>query len=285
MTNNTKRKGLLFLFGALASLVLLAGSLSNLHFHAGTPFPSGGNSESENRFFVTLPPLETYSLPILKGIFSLIFLILMIYVPVRLLTLVNKKKVLQLIGALIILFLIVLSIPPVATGRHVNLPEESSILIDPPTFEYPTSPLGRPPQELIWLVIIGLVLGTGVIAIKILKQRLYLAKVADQLSQEAAFAVSAIKAGSDLGSVIIRCYLQMTRALQEERGIERIYNMTAQEFEETLELKGFPTVPVHQLTRLFEKVRYGEQQIMKNDEEAAVESLNEIIRFCRNGRN
>ena len=88
----------------------------------------------------------------------------------------------------------------------------------------------------------------------------------------------------DLRNVILRCYLRMTRALQEERGIERSQNMTVREFEDWLKYKGFPTVPVRQLTSLFEKVRYGTQPTMKVDEKAAVESLNEIIQYCRRER-
>jgi hypothetical protein len=79
--------------------------------------------------------------------------------------------------------------------------------------------------------------------------------------------------------------MQMVRALQEEQRVERRYNMTVREFETWLEHEGFPIIPVHQLTRLFEKARYGTQRTMKEDEKAAVESLNEIIQFCRSERN
>jgi hypothetical protein len=285
MANNTKRIGLLFLVGTLISLILLAGSLSNLQLRAGAPFPSGGNSTNETQFSPNLTPVKTYSFPILKGLFSLFFLILAIDVSVRLIALINIKKTLKLLAALAILFLIIINIPPAAPGRPARVAEEFSNPTDSSSSEYATAPLGKPPQELIWLVMIGLALGAGFVIIAAWRRRPLPAGIEDQISQEAESAVHALEVGGDLRNVIIRCYLQMTHALQEERGIERSYNITVQEFEETLESKGFPTVPVYQLTRLFEKVRYGEQQIMKNDEEAAVESLNEIIRFCRNGRN
>lgn len=138
---------------------------------------------------------------------------------------------------------------------------------------------------MIWLVIIGFVLGAGFVVIQLLKRKLFPVQVEDQLSREAESAVKAIEAGGDLRNVILRCYLQMTRALQVEQGIERSDNMTVQEFEQSLVSRGFPAMAVHQLTRLFEKVRYGKQPTMEEDEKTAVESLNEIIRFGRSERN
>lgn len=285
MTQHAKHITLLLLIGALVSLILLSASLSNLQLLAGAPFPGGGNSESDSQSSTNLPPTDTYSLPVLKGFFALVLLILMIYVPVRLLALVNIKKVLKWLLALVVLFLIVISIPPVTPGRPNNLPEESSEITASPSFEYPTTPLGRPPQALIWLVIIGFVLGAGFVVIQLLKRKLFPVQVEDQLSREAESAVRALNAGGDLRNVILRCYLQMTRALQVEQGIERNDNMTVQEFEQSLVSRGFPAAPVHQLTRLFEKVRYGKQPTMEEDEKTAVESLNEIIWFGRSERN
>jgi hypothetical protein len=129
-----------------------------------------------------------------------------------------------------------------------------------------------------------MVFGVGFLALKLWKQGQSPIRFEDQLSQEAESAVQAIKVGEGLRSAILRCYLQMARALQEEQNIERGENMTVHEFEEWLAQKGFPTVPVHQLTYLFEKVRYGQEEIDKEDETTAVESLNEIIKFCRTQR-
>jgi hypothetical protein len=106
-------------------------------------------------------------------------------------------------------------------------------------------------------------------------------KVEDELLQDAEEAVKALQDGVDFRNVIIRCYLQMTQSIQKERGIERIYSMTVQEFEHWLVGIGFPIVPLQQLTSLFEKVRYGKQQIKELDEQIAINSLNEIIEFCQ----
>jgi hypothetical protein len=166
-------------------------------------------------------------------------------------------------------------------GEPVHLPGESSGVATQPSSEYPVSPLGQAPPGIVWLVLIGVVLGAGFLVITLLRQWQTPAKVEDQLAQEAESALDAIKVGESLRSVIIRCYLQMNRVLQEEQNIERGENMTVREFESWLEWKGFPRAPLQQLSRLFESVRYGHANISKEDEKMAVESLNEIIQFCR----
>ena len=85
--------------------------------------------------------------------------------------------------------------------------------------------------------------------------------------QEVENVVNALKEGKKFNNVIISCYLQMSHLLQEEKGMERNNNMTVQEFETWLEVKGVPRVPVHQLTYFFEKIRYGNQPLSKGDEE------------------
>jgi hypothetical protein len=180
-----------------------------------------------------------------------------------------------------ILLAIVYLIPATTPGQSAVFPNEPLDRATPPSYTDPAAPLGQPPQILVWLVIIGIVLGLCLPAIKLVKERLWQTRVEDEILQEAEHAISALKAGTDFRNVIMRCYMQMTRSLQEEQGIERNYSMTVREFEDWLEYLGFPTVPVHQLTTLFEKVRYGEQNISDDDEKSAIESLNEIIEFCR----
>jgi hypothetical protein len=143
-----------------------------------------------------------------------------------------------------------------------------------------TSPLGQPPKALIWLVAIGFVLVAGLSIIKIFYRQLRPASIEDPLLQQAKNAMEALQAGKDFKNTIIRCYLQMTNVLREERGIERNHDMTAHEFQDWLELKGWPRVPVQQLTALFEKVRYGQQHLGENDEKIALDSLNDIIHFA-----
>ena len=94
-------------------------------------------------------------------------------------------------------------------------------------------------------------------------------------------AVAALKSGRDVANVIINCYQQMSRSLQRERGIMRDQAMTVGEFEDVLAARGFPESPVHHLTRLFEKTRYGICAINEQDETHAIESLDMIVQHCR----
>lgn len=281
MTENTKRIGLIFLVGALVSLILLAGSLSNVQLQKGTPFPGVGNLNDTNQSPSNISRNETVSIPIVRGIFALFFLILAIYVPTRLMEYINIKKLVQFLLVMIVLLGLITLLPSIK-------PSESSIVTDnsiaQPTVaieSYPISPLGQPPKEFIRIVLVVVGLGIGLLAFKILKQSNKSTGVEAHLLQEAEDAVNALLSGKDLRNVIIRCYLQMTFSLQEEQGIERNEHLTVREFEDWLQHKGFPVDPVHQLTSLFEKVRYSKQPTSKDDEKMAMDCLNEIIRFCQ----
>ena len=282
MSQSTKRIALFLLASVLLSLVLLSSSLSNLGLHSGGAFP-GGAPGSTLPAPAAVPAAGTQSLPLVHGFFALLFLVLLISVPARLIRLADAGKILRWILALAILLLIIVLLPRITPGQPAVPPAEIAGEATRPSFEYPTSPLGRPPAEFVWFVAGGLVLGAGLLVIRMLRQPSPPARTGDLLLQEAENAVHALDAGRAFQDVIIRCYMQMSRALQEEQGLERSDDMTVREFEDRLRLKGMPPVPVHQLTGLFEKVRYGKQQPDKEDEKMGVDCLNEIIQFCRRG--
>jgi len=283
MSQNTKRIVLLILTGTLVSLVVLAASLPNLQLHSGNPFPGSAASDDDVQPVTPVPPARVYSVPLLRGVFALVFLIVMFYIPARLIAHANLKRILRLFLALVALLILVYLLPDITPDQTAYSQNETSELTMVPSFEYPVTPLGQPPRTLIRFVTIGIVIGMGLLVFIIMKRRLGSAKIEADLLQPAEDALDALQAGMDLRNVVIRCYLQMTYAIQEEQGIERNDTMTAREFEDRLEMKGFPTVPVRQLTSLFEKVRYSQHQTSDEDERIAIDSLNEIIQFCRNG--
>ena len=102
----------------------------------------------------------------------------------------------------------------------------------------------------------------------------------DALADEAQQAISAIQSGSRLEETITRCYREMCRVLQEERGIERGVAMTPSEFEEVLAGRGMPKQAVHQLTHLFEDIRYGSKPAGPREEQIAIDSLTAIVAAC-----
>jgi hypothetical protein len=104
----------------------------------------------------------------------------------------------------------------------------------------------------------------------------------DLVGIEAEKARQAIITGMDLKDVIINCYRQMSMALKQEQGIERKEFMTTGEFENLLQSVGMPPEPIHQLTRLFDAVRYGNWQPNAADEQMAIQSLEAIMVYSRN---
>jgi type II secretory pathway pseudopilin PulG len=284
MTQTAKRISLLFLIGTLVSMILLTASLSNLDLHSGTPFPGAGNTDDVVQSIPPLSQVRAYSFPLLQGVLALVFIIVVFYTPIRLIARANLKIILQFATVMAVLIILVYLLPEVTPVQSAYILDESAGIATAPSFEYPVAPLGQPPQILIQIVIISIVFGVGLLIFIITKRRAGSNKIEAELLQQAEDAVDALQAGMNLRNVIIRCYLQMTHAIQEEQGIERNDTMTAREFEGWLEQKGFPSVPVRQLTSLFEKVRYSKQQTSNDDERLAIDSLNEIIRFCLDGR-
>lgn len=100
------------------------------------------------------------------------------------------------------------------------------------------------------------------------------------LADEAQQAINTIQAGGPLEETITRCYREMCRVLQKERHIERGTAMTPSEFEQVLAAKGFPPQAVHDLTRLFEDIRYGSKQAGAREEQIAIDSLSAIVAYC-----
>jgi hypothetical protein len=145
-----------------------------------------------------------------------------------------------------------------------------------------TSPLGEVPSLLFWLVGVGLLAICLLVGVWILKSSR--PSPIDIVELEAEKAWQALKTGVGLKDVIIKCYRQMSRAVEQEKEIERKEFMTTREFETLLEAAGIPYDPIHQLTLLFEAVRYGKWQPNSKDEQKAVQCLESIIAYSREAK-
>jgi hypothetical protein len=102
----------------------------------------------------------------------------------------------------------------------------------------------------------------------------------EMLALEAREAVQNLQQGADLKDTVMRCYVEMSRILSEERGIQRDEAMTPREFERHLHAAGLPPAPVERLTRLFETVRYGAQTADASEEQEAIHCLTAIAEAC-----
>ena len=146
------------------------------------------------------------------------------------------------------------------------------------------SPLGPVPPALFWLIGFGLLAAGTLIGFWIFGSTTGRATAIDVVGLEAEKAWQELKTGVGLKGVIIKCYRQMSLALEKERKIERKESMTTREFEDVLEAAGFPYDPIHELTRLFEAVRYGNWQPTPVDEQNAIQCLEAIMMFSRKAK-
>ena len=150
---------------------------------------------------------------------------------------------------------------------------------EPPQFD------PNPPS---WLVIGGsllvaaLVIGIAAsIGMAVWRSRRRTGSRIQLLADEAQAALESLQAGNDLKNTIIRCYADMSRVVKEQRGIQRAVDMTPIEFESQLVKLGLPADPVHDLTRVFQDVRYGNHEPGEREERQAILSLTAIVDACR----
>jgi hypothetical protein len=282
MTGSAKRKSLIFLGIVMIFIIIIAASLPHIIFKPGLPLP-----EVENGL-VVIPTVEqqpTISLSmseLVRVVLILLCIGFVIFLIIRMISTigwVNFRVFLQLIIAITciigsVLFLMMLLPKNLSiTEMPQPLPTNSPIV---------RSPLGPVPPVLLWLVGIGLLVSSTVLGIWIVSSNKRRTSVIDLVGREAEIACKALRTGLDLKDVIVRCYIQMSLSLAHDGGIEREKFLTTSEFEKLLEKAGIPHEPIHQLTSLFEAVRYGNWQPNKNDEEQAIDSLESIIQARKN---
>jgi hypothetical protein len=281
MTGSTKQKTLILLGLVMIITVMIAAGLSQLELRPGMPLPSVDHGQ------VVISPEKQEKLPTIfpvSEVFIVLFalglavsILYMIYKTVRGIGWADVRSYIQTIIVITliagsIIFLIML------------LPKtQSSLLTEPPPpTQVPpvTSPLGPVPTLLFWLVGIALLIGSILLGFWILAPSRRETTI-ELVGLEAEKARQALITGLDLKDVIIKCYRQMSLAVEKDRGIERKDFMTTREFENLLEATGIPHDPIHQLTQLFEAVRYGNWQPNHMDEQKAIHCLQAIVLYSR----
>lgn len=275
---------IILLIGTLIIFILLAGSLSNLNFRSGNPIPARSRPEAHNQPLPSNDQIYDTPTPLLAGTIGILFLIFMVYVGFELIKATNLKIILRLLLGLAVLLAFLYAIPKIDYQTTTAPPEVNPQNIIKATESAPpeVSSPGQSPQEFVLLVLMAAGLGFFlVVYLTILKMK-ETDPIQNQLLAEANAAVKGLRSGQSYRNVIINCYERMSQALIEHKGIQRDFAMTAREFEEWLEDLGYPPKPIHQLTVLFEEVRYGgNSQAAPNDEAAAIDCLDQIIHHCK----
>ena len=279
MPSDIRRKALTFLIMAAILMALIAAALPQVELKSGISLPSAEVGAG------TLPldqaPAASISINIyLIAVLEIVLVLVMAYGSYKLLRGVPWKKILAPTLFIVVLVMVVFYIFFILAGVQIKS-EPFAPEILPSDLSIPGQSLGPLPQGLIWLVCIGLALGVILLGIWLLRRPPKNTQHGDPLKLEAERALQALRTGSQLNSVIERCYIQMSQALQKEQEIELEQTMTAREFENLLQARGIPYAPVHQLTQLFEAARYGFRQPGPGDEQKAFECLNAIVQFSR----
>lgn len=223
---------------------------------------------------------------------TIVNILLVIYIVISLFSKQGRKRLLGTLGVFVLLILLMIIVS--ALFSPVELPEEMfPSQIEEGEMDEFEEEIGIPvefdPTPKPWLLptimIIGAILLAGVVFFSLSKfsrpKDLDASKFAE-ISNKAQAALEEIEATNlSFDDIIIRCYAEMSLALQTEKGIQRAKEMTTLEFEQVLIKGGFPARPVHDLTRLFEQVRYGHRELGEMEKQKAVESLGAIIAYCK----
>lgn len=201
----------------------------------------------------------------------------------------RRKRIILITIQITLLYLAALSLKnsPADTAESVALPE-----IVNEAFESGVSTCGQPGAQLSkcneapeWVVI--LISAAAILALAVFSRYIYKRFLQptplQQIAQDAQTALDNLRAGTDITDAIRRCYYEMSETLRQKHAIRRSQAMTAREFEQLLEQSGLPRVYIRDLTRLFEKVRYGAKSPSESDERKAVECLTAIVQAASDG--
>jgi hypothetical protein len=267
---------------AIVALLLLASSLSGLTFRPGRFYDliarislTGGPGVA--------PPFDPASAAFWQRIAAFVSLVLLVCVAIGLIfsRRLRRELLRRLIGmffAVLLIYLVLSALradpgqeerSPAGTNGAFPAPVAGELL---PTFAAnPTSWLIFAISVLLVALLLG---GIWYFWRRLRAQESPLARLAD----EAQLALADLQSGSDLKDTVLRCYREMSQILSEQRGIARPRDMTPREFEQQLAAAGLRDEHIRQLTRLFERVRYGARQAGEREEREAVACLSAIAR-------
>jgi hypothetical protein len=289
MTDRNRRLALAFSALTIVALLLLATGLGGLELQPGRPFHGRFTTADEGDMGTgqMRSPLDDLLL-VLLGFLLAILVPVAAYYVFRAAD--RSRRWLYLLALLVGMAGFYLAtraqptqepLPPVTEVAPEMLPEEGA-LSGPgiPEVELEV----QPPAWLSWLaaallalLAAGLVIGTA----WLFWDRARPQGPLPQLAEQARTALAELDAGADVRDVVMRCYLEMSRILEHERGLSRGEAMTPREFALALRNAGLPHEPVARLTHLFEQVRYGTARPNPEEEQQATACLSAIIAACR----
>jgi hypothetical protein len=279
MIANNRLWMILFFILGVGMLVILASGLPDIEFQAGKVFVSSSDEGDlpDDQLSIKSWNLagiwKVVGLIILWVIFPLSFIYFIVSPEARK-TIIRRALTLELTGYA--LFILMRSCNRVIAPDQFDFGglAESTLEAGNPLETY-FSP--QTAQLLEWIANLFFIIILAVIIWRLMRWWSGRPQTLDEIGSQASQALEDIRTGADLHDSITRCYVEMSRVMQERKGIRRERAMTAREFEAELEEIGLPRDAVQTLTRLFEKVRYGVSQLSASDQQAAQQCLQTIV--------
>ncbi len=272
---------------AILSVVALAAGLSALQVETARPSPASREAppretpESAAGSQEELHP-ETIQE---RGFWPalLIVLVLLVLVIFMLVT-AEGRKMLVYVLLMLLLLAVVLLLRERPSGADKSRGTQSTAAAETPAAG-PVQTAFEPPP---WLVLSAsvaaglLIVGAGAFVGGRLwrRRRPVRSDLFTALAGEARQALADLQAGEDLHDTVLGCYREMVRTLQERRDIRRGPAMTPQEFARGLAETDLPQEDIWRITRLFERVRYGQHRLGQAEEAEAVACLQAIVQAC-----
>jgi hypothetical protein len=286
--SGTRQRRWAFFFAliAIVGIILFSAGLRDLELAPGRLLPRG--EPVKDLFYLGRLPGSEILLYVVKAIIFLVVLLVPVAIVYVLISPEARKQVLKNLVVLlwlIPLYFLARSRPEIAQQFEAGPP--NPLPMGEPavsTVEF----VPNPPQGFVWAVTLAFaaLFAAGLVGIAWYgwRRTRHPESPLEQLAQEAETALQALQAGADLKDTVMRCYLEMNRALREQRGIRRQEAMTPREFARSLAKAGLPEEQVQHLTRLFEGVRYGTHAPGEREGRQATDCLTAIVEACRSSR-
>ena len=277
-------RALAWLALAVVALVLLASGVAGVVLQSGEPLPLGA------LLALLLPSRSTSSAvrgePLGEWVTWVFWALVAVAFVYCIFSPTLRRRVLRMLPFYLMAALLIYGVIRLLRGGtwwQTNRDGGGEATPDPPSLDGNAPALPQfaadPPR---WLL---LLLGVLVVALALALVWLLLRRRAQKqpgdaladLAQEAQQALDALDEGGDVRATVLRCYQEMARVLRRQRGLQRQEATTPREFEELLAGTGLRDDHIRQLTRLFERVRYGGAAATERDEEEARVCLNAIV--------
>ncbi len=269
-------------FILLLALFLLATSLSNLELNPGEVYLTATPKSAQ----LPTPHPEFDAELLLKIILVAVFSVGIISLIIALSSSKERKPFLRHIGIILfymVIFIIVMrhyssTRQPEAATPAAGSPATAMSILPEMTPAPGNPPLAvNPPPPPAWasyLTSFLVVLFVGLAGYGLWR---WMQAPHQEMQAIVRSALSDLSAGRSWEDTVIQCYQRMSAAAHQRRGLDRHANMTPREFIATLERDGLPAGPVENLTRLFEKARYGSHKSNPVEATQAIDCLSAIM--------